>query len=43
MSFHQKRMSASKTLKIPKKGHTFVTRPSPGPHAKDRSLPLLSR
>ena len=41
MSFHQKRLSSSKALSIPKKKHRFVTRPSPGPHPKDRSVPLL--
>jgi small subunit ribosomal protein S4e len=41
MSFHQKRLSSSKALSIPKKKYTFVTRPSPGPHPKDRSVSLL--
>jgi small subunit ribosomal protein S4e len=41
MSLHQKRLSSSKVLSIPKKEHKWVTRPSPGPHAKDESLPLL--
>jgi small subunit ribosomal protein S4e len=41
MGFHQKRLSASKVLSISRKEHTFVTRPSPGPHAKDASVPLL--
>ena len=41
MSLHQKRLSSSKVLAIPKKGKKWVTRPSPGPHPKERSLPLL--
>ncbi len=41
MSFHQKRLSSSKVLSIPKKKHKWVTRSNPGPHPKDRSLPLL--
>ena len=41
MSFHQKRLSSSKVLSIPKKKHKWVTRSNPGPHAKDQSLPLL--
>lgn len=41
MSFHQKRLSSSKVLSIPKKKHKWVTRSNPGPHAKDKSLPLL--
>lgn len=41
MSLHQKRMSSSKVLAIPKKGVKWVTRSSPGPHPKDKSLPLL--
>jgi len=41
MSFHQKRLSSSKVLTIPKKKHKWVTRSNPGPHAKDKSLPLL--
>lgn len=41
MSFHQKRLSSSKVLSIPKKQHKWVTRSAPGPHAKDESLPLL--
>jgi len=34
-------LSSSKVLAIPKKGHKWVTRSAPGPHAKDKSLPLL--
>lgn len=41
MSLHQKRLSSSKVLSIPKKEHKWVTRSNPGPHAKDKSLPLL--
>jgi small subunit ribosomal protein S4e len=42
MSFHQKRLSSSRVLSIPKKKHKWVTRSNPGPHAKDMSLPLLT-
>ena len=41
MSFHQKRLSSSKVLSIPKKRHKWVTRPNPGPHPKDHCVPLL--
>ena len=41
MSLHQKRLSSSKVLAIPKKKHKWVTRSAPGPHSKDKSLPLL--
>jgi small subunit ribosomal protein S4e len=42
MSFHQKRLSASKVLAIPKKRHKWVTKSSPGPHPGTKSLPLLT-
>jgi small subunit ribosomal protein S4e len=41
MSYHQKRLSSSKVLSIPKKKHKWVTKSRPGPHANDQSLPLL--
>jgi small subunit ribosomal protein S4e len=41
MSFHQKRLSSSKVLSIPKKRHKWVTKSAPGPHPGDRSVPLL--
>ncbi len=37
---HLKRMSAPKTWPIERKGSVFVTRPRPGPHGLDRSVPL---
>jgi small subunit ribosomal protein S4e len=41
MPKHQKRMSASRVLAIPKKEKYWTTAPTPGPHPADRSLPLL--
>jgi len=40
-SKHQKRISAPKTWKIERKTHYWAVKPRPGPHPKDRSLPLL--
>jgi len=37
---HQKRLSASKTYKIPRKVAKWVVKPSPGPHNK-KAVPLL--
>ncbi len=37
---HQKRLSAPKTYKIPRKVSKWVVKPSPGPHNKD-AIPLL--
>lgn len=37
---HQKRLSAPKTYKIPRKGFKWVVKPSPGPHNKE-AVPLL--
>ncbi|HIP63410.1 MAG TPA: 30S ribosomal protein S4e [Archaeoglobus profundus] len=37
---HQKRLSAPKTYKIPRKGYKWVVKPSPGPHNK-YAVPLL--
>ncbi len=37
---HQKRLSAPKTLKIPRKVSKWVVKPSPGPHNKN-AIPLL--
>ncbi len=39
MGKHQKRLSASKKLKIPRKTHKWVVKPSPGPHRD--AIPLL--
>jgi small subunit ribosomal protein S4e len=35
-----KRRAAPRTWPIPRKGTKWVQRPSPGPHAQDRSIPL---
>ncbi len=40
MSGHLKRLVMPKTWKIKKKGIKFVTRPSPGPHSFNLSMPL---
>ena len=37
---HQKRLSAPKTYKIPRKVSKWVVKPSPGPHNKE-AIPLL--
>lgn len=41
MKKHLKRLAAPATWKIPRKTFKFVVKPSPGPHAKERCLPLL--
>jgi len=41
MSRHAKRLTAPKTLQIPRKEHKFIVKPSPGPHNYETSLPLL--
>jgi len=38
---HLKRLAAPATWKIPRKGFKFIVKPSPGPHAQERCLPLL--
>lgn len=38
---HQKRVSAPSTWPIHRKGSTFVTKISPGPHSKDYGMPLI--
>uniref|UniRef100_A0A7C3MAI5 Small ribosomal subunit protein eS4 n=1 Tax=Archaeoglobus fulgidus TaxID=2234 RepID=A0A7C3MAI5_ARCFL len=40
IELHQKRLSAPKTYKIPRKVSKWVVKPSPGPHSKD-AIPLL--
>jgi small subunit ribosomal protein S4e len=40
MIMHQKRLSAPKTYKIPRKVYKWVVKPSPGPHNKN-AVPLL--
>ncbi len=37
---HQKRLSAPKTYKVPRKVAKWITKPSPGPHNKE-AIPLL--
>jgi len=38
---HQKRLSAPKILPIPRKEHKFTVKTMPGPHPKERAIPLL--
>ncbi|CAD7767913.1 30S ribosomal protein S4e [Candidatus Methanoperedenaceae archaeon GB37] len=40
MSRHEKRVAAPKSWPIPRKTSVWVVKPRPGPHSKDRSLPL---
>ncbi len=40
MTRRLKRRAAPRTWRIPRKGTKWVQRPSPGPHAQDRSIPL---
>lgn len=40
MGHHQKRLSAPKPWRVPRKAHKWVTKPSAGPHPVERSLPL---
>jgi len=42
MKKHIKRMAAPKSWAIPRKTSHWVTKPSPGPHRTDKSMPLLS-
>lgn len=42
MKKHIKRMAAPKSWAIPRKTSHWVTKPSPGPHRAERSMPLLS-
>jgi small subunit ribosomal protein S4e len=42
MKKHIKRMAAPKSWAIPRKTSHWVSKPSPGPHEADRSMPLLS-
>jgi len=41
MTFRLKRRAAPRSWTIPRKGTKWVLRPRPGPHAQDRSIPLL--
>ena len=38
---HLKRLLAPHFWRIPKKESVWVTRPTPGPHSKDASIPLV--
>ena len=38
---HQKRLSAPTSWSIARKTHVWITRPSSGPHSKDKCVPLL--
>lgn len=42
MKKHLKRMPAPRTWKLERKTHVWATRPSPGPHPLERSLPLVT-
>ncbi len=41
MSKHLKRLAAPRPWHIKKKVHVWSTRPNPGPHSKDKGIPLL--
>ena len=41
MSKHLKRLAMPRRWTIPKKTHVWAVKPSPGPHPKERSIPLL--
>ncbi len=41
MSKHMKRLTVPRMWVIPRKEYPFAPKPSPGPHPKDRSVPLL--
>ncbi|MFH1101317.1 MAG: 30S ribosomal protein S4e [Methanobacteriota archaeon] len=42
MSKHLKRLAAPRTVRIHRKEHVWMTKPSPGPHRIEQSLSLLS-
>jgi len=42
MSKHLKRLAAPRTVRIHRKEHVLMTKPSPGPHPVDQALSLLS-
>ncbi len=42
MSKHLKRLAAPRQLKIHRKEQIWTTKPSPGPHPEDKSIPLVS-
>lgn len=41
MKRHAKRLTAPRTIKIPRKKQKFIAKSSPGPHDYENSLPLL--
>jgi len=41
VTFRLKRRAAPRSWTVPRKGTKWIKRPSPGPHAQDRSIPLL--
>ena len=41
MTFRLKRRAAPRSWTVPRKGTKWILRPRPGPHAQDRSIPLL--
>ena len=41
MTFRLKRRAAPRAWTVPRKGTKWILRPRPGPHAQDRSIPLL--
>jgi small subunit ribosomal protein S4e len=41
MTFRLKRRAAPRSWTVPRKGAKWILRPRPGPHAQDRSIPLL--
>lgn len=41
MSLHLKRLASPRAWLIPKKKHTWVPKPLPGPHAKSGSIPVV--
>lgn len=41
-SKHQKRLSASPTLKLPRKTEPWATKPTPGPHSSESCIPLAT-
>ena len=42
MKKHMKRLPAPRALKITRKTSVWAVKPAPGPHPKDRSIPLLT-
>ena len=41
MSKHMKRLTAPRTWLVPRKTHHWITKPSPGPHPIEESVPLV--